>query len=269
MNAQLNLRQWYTPVQPATMVPEVQYKEFFPALQLQPYLYCYWELRTTKPLQASFQYRVVTDGCIDVFFEVNNPQLSFLMGFCKQYATFQLDPSFHYIGIRFLPTVFPQLFKINAAELSNRCTTLKEVLPSFSQFMEEQLTVAKNTRQIIHCFDAYFVKLMANSSFDSDPRLYHAIDLILKKRGALRIESEMNTGISTRQLRRLFNVYIGDTPKTFSKVVRFQNLLKARFLSAGLQENKVFYDLGYYDQAHFIREVKQLYGLTPSLAFGR
>ncbi|MEL6924825.1 MAG: helix-turn-helix domain-containing protein, partial [Bacteroidota bacterium] len=74
---------------------------------------------------------------------------------------------------------------------------------------------------------------------------------------------ELNTGISPRQLRRLFKFYIGDTPKTFCKVVRFQHILKAKHSRQSLRHNKLFYDLGYYDQAHFIKDFKHLYGLTP------
>lgn len=83
------------------------------------------------------------------------------------------------------------------------------------------------------------------------------------------IENDLNTGISSRQLRRLFDFYIGDTAKTFSKVVRFQNILRANPSSQSLRQNKLFFDVGYYDQAHFIKEFKNFYGVTPSKAFGR
>ena len=79
----------------------------------------------------------------------------------------------------------------------------------------------------------------------------------------------MNTGVSQRQLRRLFEFYIGDTAKTFAKVVRFQNILRAKPSSQSLRQNKLFFDVGYYDQAHFIKEFKNFYGVTPSKAFGR
>ena len=75
--------------------------------------------------------------------------------------------------------------------------------------------------------------------------------------------------ISPRQLRRLFEYYIGDSTKTFSKVVRFQNILKAKPSTQSLRENKLFYDTGYFDQAHFIKDFKNFYGVTPGKVFGR
>ena len=117
--------------------------------------------------------------------------------------------------------------------------------------------------------DAYFLEILENSSFDHDARLYGAIEIILQKSGVVDIESDLNTGISSRQLRRLFEFYIGDSAKTFSKIVRFQNILKAKPSSQSLRQNKLFFNVGYYDQAHFIKEFRNFYGVTPGKAFGR
>ena len=97
--------------------------------------------------------------------------------------------------------------------------------------------------------------------------MYQAINLILKNFGVVDVEKDLNTGISSRQLRRLFTFYIGDTAKTFSKVVRFQNILRAKPSLQSLKQNKLFFDTGYYDQAHFIKDFKNFYGVTPNRAF--
>ena len=76
----------------------------------------------------------------------------------------------------------------------------------------------------------------------------------------------MDTGISQRQLRRMFDFYIGDSPKTFAKVVRFQNILMSKPSVQSLKSNKLFYDIGFFDQAHFIKDFKYMYGLTPTIA---
>ena len=121
----------------------------------------------------------------------------------------------------------------------------------------------------VKTFDSYFINLIKNTTFDNDSRLYNAIEKILQEFGVVNIEQDLDTGISQRQLRRLFEFYIGDTAKTFAKVVRFQNILRAKPSSQSLRQNKLFFDVGYYDQAHFIKEFKNFYGITPSKAFGR
>lgn len=265
------IRQLYLPVQPSVKGSDkdVFYSEFLPEARLQNMIYCYWQLRSTQKLSSPFIYRVVADGCIDIFFELHNPGESFVMGFCKKYTSFPLDNVFNYIGVRFLPTMFPQLFKINAAELSNRFEYLKFVVPTVSSFIQNKFHQEQDTEVIRSLLDNYFLEHLAKTALDNDRRLYQAIDIILKNVGVLDIEKDLDTGISARQLRRLFEFYIGDSAKTFSKVVRFQNILRAKPSLQSLRQNRLFFDVGYYDQAHFIKEFKNLYGVTPSKAFGR
>lgn len=271
MTTASNIRQLYKPVQPTVRqtADDVTYCEFLPDKRLQSYIYCYWQLKTTTSLAQPFVYRVVADGCIDIFFELTNAKENFVMGFCKKFTEFPLDNTFHYIGIRFLPTIFPQLFKINAAELSNRFEQLELVVPYVSVFIADNFHSQLTTEQIQSMFDRYFIHLVETTTFDNDSRLYNAVEKILQEYGLVNIEQDLNTGISQRQLRRLFEYYIGDTAKTFAKVVRFQNILRAKPSSQSLKQNKLFFDVGYYDQAHFIKEFKHFYGVTPSKAFGR
>lgn len=271
MHISTPIRQLYKPIQPTVKqsAEDVTYVEILPDPRLQGMIYCYWQLKTTQTLSDPFMYRVVADGCIDIFFELHQPEENFVMGFCKKFTEFPLENSFNYIGVRFLPTMFPQLFKINASELSNRFEKLEAVVPATAQFITDHFHAELTEQEIKTTLDNYFCSLLTQTEFDSDPRLYKAIEIILKEFGMVDIEQDLDTGISHRQLRRLFNYYIGDTTKTFSKVVRFQNILRAKPSTQSLQKNKLFYEAGYYDQAHFIKEFKNFYGVTPSKAFGR
>ncbi|GGN05907.1 transcriptional regulator [Dyadobacter beijingensis] len=266
-----DIRGLYLPVQPTVKqsAGRVTYQEFAPDAALQGIIYCYWQLRTTLPLDEPFIYRVVADGCIDIFFELNNPVENFVMGFCKKYTEFPLENSFNYVGVRFLPTMFPQLFKINAAELSNRFEALDAVVPETAEFIASHFEAGMPAATIKALFDDYFLRHVAGVAFDPDPRLYQALSIILRNYGVVNVEKDLDTGLSPRQLRRLFEFYIGDSAKTFSQVVRFQHILRAKPSQQSLRENKLFYDNGYYDQAHFIKEFKNLYGVTPGKAFGR
>ncbi|MEL6720401.1 MAG: helix-turn-helix domain-containing protein [Bacteroidota bacterium] len=265
----INLRKIYRPIQPTAQFSKeaVSYVEHLPGAPLQDFIYCYWQLKTTQALSTPYNYRVVADGCIDIFLELTQPDLSFVMGFCKKYTEFPLDATFNYVGIRFLPSMFTQIFKIPAHELSNRYEELQLVLPQTANYINHQLHTNLSLTEIAEKLDVHFLKLIAQLDLNIDHRLYEAIDIILRNFGVLNIERDINTGISQRQLRRLFKYYIGDTAKTFSKVVQFQNILNAKPSTQSLSKSKIFYDLGYFDQAHFIKDFKHFYGVTPTKAF--
>ncbi|ASZ14111.1 helix-turn-helix domain-containing protein [Chitinophaga pendula] len=261
-----DIRPLFCPVQPAVreMPAQVRYTEVLPDFHLARYIYCYWQLRTQEPLTQPFSYRVVADGCMDLFYDAGNPEENFIMGFSATYTTFPLQQSFNYIGIRFLPAAIPLLFKIDAAALTDRFELLAHVIPSLAADLGRMGAIAAAVELLKPHFDHHFLRLLSTTDFDIDSRLFDAIERILRSQGTIPVERELNTGISPRQLRRLFNYYIGDTPKTFSKVVRFQHVLNAKPSLESLRKNKLFYDSGYYDQAHFVKDFKVMYGLTPT-----
>lgn len=265
----MSLRNLYRPVQPTVRPSDqhVSYRECPPDLSLQNIIYCYWQLKTNSPLLNPFHYRVVADGCIDIFFDLTNPSESFVMGFCKKYTEFPLKNNFNYTGIRFLPSMFPQLFKVSAFELTDSYEKLELISQSLAHVIKSELSDFAGFEAAVHRLNQYFIHLLQNITFDPDPRFYNALNIIVKNSGTVETESALNTGISARQLRRIFNHYIGTTPKTFSKVVRFQHILQARPSVKGLKQDKLFYDLGFYDQAHFIKDFKSFYGITPAKAF--
>ena len=68
-------------------------------------------------------------------------------------------------------------------------------------------------------------------------------------------------GASQRTLERRFRRAIGVAPKRFARVVRLQAALARRERPVRWSEFAV--DAGYYDQAHLIRETRELFGMAP------
>lgn len=264
-----DVRKFYQPIQPTVQAKNtaILYQEILPIVALQSYIYCFWQLKTNDKLSHHYSYQVVADGCIDIFFDRNHPSDSAIMGFCRRYTEFPIGREFDYIGIRFLPSAFPLLFGIDAKILSNQSHTLKSILPSFSEWIAENLKPAKSFEDISTLLNSRLAEWVETRDSYLDWRFYDALMLIFKNRGFLNTETDLGTNLSSRQLRRLFNFYIGTTPKVFSNVVRFQYILHAAPSKQTLKEDKLYLDVGFFDQAHFIKNFKSFYGITPSKAF--
>ena len=188
--------------------------------------------------------------------------MSSLMGYCNTYVEFPITGAFHYVGVRFLPSAFPLLFGQDAFEISAQEIPLCEVVPVLATFIAQQLEIPLSLATIAQRLDNYFLRHLSQHPLQMmDKRFFSALLQILQSKGSLHI-SELDTGISARQLRRLFDYYIGDSPKTFSNIVRFQHILSAK-----AYHNHSFLDT-YYDQAHFIKSFKTFYGDTPSKVLG-
>lgn len=265
MIARLNIQSIFRPLQLAVAgsTRPVRYQEYRPDPRLQPFVFCYWQLSTSQRLDKPFSYRVVADGCMDIFLDGSDPSKNYIMGFSTKYTEFALTGPFHYIGIRFLPTALPHIYRMDASQLTDRVEPLAQVLPGVAADLTNLLSEQQSFDSIKTALDTYLLKALADSSPKDETPLFNAIDTILKSQGALVHGRELNAGISLRQLRRLFSLFVGDSPKVFSRVVRFQRLLYLQSLAQICDNERFYTSLGYYDQAHYIKELKTFYGQTP------
>lgn len=256
----------FSPQQPSVSNSEqnLHYIEVHPTIELSNHIYCYWQFKTKTPLNEPYFYRIIADGCIDIIISCLHPYESRIMGFSNSYNVFPLGRLFNFVGIRFLPGAFPLIFNFNASEITDKMEILKSVLPRLSEDLGNIVANKYSLQAITGLFDTYFIKLLANLPFREDKRICSAINTILMLKGNLSVENDIDVGLSLRQLRRLFEFYIGDSPKSFSRIVQFQSLIKTIISQEELQLNKCFYDFGYYDQSHFIKNFIAFYGLSPS-----
>jgi AraC-like DNA-binding protein len=93
----------------------------------------------------------------------------------------------------------------------------------------------------------------------------HIVEALLRDRTIVRVEDVTERfGLSMRTLQRLFQRYVGVTPKWVLKRYR---LHEAAARLAEHPEGRwadVAADLGYFDQSHFIRDFTRAVGLTPT-----
>ena len=72
------------------------------------------------------------------------------------------------------------------------------------------------------------------------------------------------SGLPPRRLQRWFSRHVGLSPRTYLRVIRFQDSLRALAGSANLADHAA--EHGYADQAHLAREFRQFAGAPPSAA---
>lgn len=247
----------------------VLYLETPPNIHLTEIIHCYWQLKSTEYLNQPFEYRVVADACIDIFFSPNQPNESHIMGFCNTHTSFNLHPPFHYIGIRFLPGMFPALFKTDAQTLSHRFQNLNPVLQHTASFIANQFSEKQTFHHIVNQLNTHLSQKLHKQGLQLDPRFHKALKHIIQNQEQLPLSQQNQYALSQRQMRRHFEYYIGDTPKAFSQIIRFQNAYKNALEQTHWLKNKTYYDFGYYDQAHFSKAFKQYYGQPPTKALGK
>jgi len=73
-----------------------------------------------------------------------------------------------------------------------------------------------------------------------------------------------HVGLTRRHLERRFQLLVGVSPKRLARIVRFQRALRMlERADAGQRGTRTAMACGYADQAHFVREFRELAGCPP------
>ncbi|MFT4203941.1 MAG: AraC family transcriptional regulator [Chitinophagaceae bacterium] len=97
---------------------------------------------------------------------------------------------------------------------------------------------------------------------ETDERKRRLFELIFTTNGEISVK-ELSEKVfwSTRQMNQYFNQQFGLSLKTYCNILRFQASL------SHIKEGQLFPQLNYYDQSHFIKEIKKLSGASPKELF--
>ena len=182
-------------------------------------------------------------------------------------AHVHLSGQIHVFNILFQPTGLNRLVGINMTSLVNQDPAASDVLGKAAAALGDAVRAAPDfqlpcrRRRTLGRDDAG----QARPGRHDRPRV--APDDRL--RGRARIEDLVaKSGLSTSQFQRRFATQVGMTPKLFARTIRFDRTLVARRNAPSRPWTDIIHELGYFDQAHFIRECHAFAGLPPSSLVG-
>lgn len=92
----------------------------------------------------------------------------------------------------------------------------------------------------------------------------NAVELIENSEGQIEVaELSRQLGVSERTLRNHFYDHIGCSPKEYLRIVKLKRIVYQMKHSKDLL-TRIAYDNDYFDQAHFIKEIKNITGHPPN-----
>jgi AraC-like DNA-binding protein len=155
------------------------------------------------------------------------------------------------------------LFKIPQIEYADRLICLNDFIGASSQKVIAQVHSLQSTLERIQSIEQFltdFFELKARTL----PSLEYAIEKIASTYSNKTLaEICCELPCSLRTLERQFQYYIGTTPKEFARLYRLCEVYKGLMNRTQVSLHDLIHKLGYYDQAHLIRDMKSYAGITP------
>ena len=198
-------------------------------------------------------YEILPDGLFDLIFEIRNEQISriFLTGVWTKQIKISIPKNTRLIGVRFKLIAAEYIFKQSIKTLKNTKTELpKTSLGAQNLPVEDFEKFTSSLSQKIQ----YSLKNIK----EIDSRKFYLFQILYQLRGETTVR-EISELIfwNSRQINRYFNNRFGFSLKTFC------NILKCNSSFFQIANGQLFPEREYYDQAHFIKEIKRYTGATP------
>jgi AraC-like DNA-binding protein len=257
--------------------PHVQYEEHRPLPALAPFIERVWTLAGHASMLRGALQPVLPDGRPELILHLGDrfdripsdgpPERQDDLIFAGQMtAQLVLRPTgaIKVLGIRFEPFGASALFRVPQHELAGLTPDLAAIsAPLARELRRVQETAASLAMASVAAQQALLPFL---SQAKPDPRIRHAVSEITRRRGVVSIDRIATaTGLTRRHLERQFRQQVGVSPKRLARISRFQYALQLLEDSDSAQRGTLTAAAcGYADQAHFIRDFRELAGCPPT-----
>lgn len=167
------------------------------------------------------------------------------------------------------PGAVVDVLGVPAHELAGQAIPLQEFLPDVASKLLEQLTETSVASARLSLVSAELVRQVRDTS-DGQRRARAAVRLLLESGGHRTVADVAEAvELGERRLQQLFHTHVGLTPRAFRRLARLHACVRALRSMDTPRWAAVATDLGFYDQAHLVKEFRALSGLTPAAFFAR
>jgi AraC-like DNA-binding protein len=188
---------------------------------------------------------------------------AFIAGLDDTYSLVDSETSGAAIQVDFTPIGARQLLQLPMHLVSKRTTELTDLFGSEADRLVEQLAEAPDWHGRFLTLDNFLLSRIRRSQ-----RPTREIDWAWRQldlsRGSIRVAKiTEQLGWTRKRLVKAFRDEVGIPPKVLARVLRFRRALVEFNARTIVDFSQLAVECGYSDQAHMIREFKDLSGLTP------
>jgi len=237
---------------------------FYPKERLKDCIEHYWLISWNLPEGIKHKQDVIPHPNTHLTFLKNN---SHIQGICKQKYTHTLEGNGNIVGIKFKPAGFFPFAEKAKLELSNICNKTIDINRIFN--ISDIDKAEQHVLQLDEPIDKinYLDQLLFSQQLKTDENIITLNEIVASIEvdpEIMKVSDICNKFImEPRHLQRLFVKYIGVNAKWVINRFRMHDALTSVEANESIDWAMLAIKLGYYDQAHFIKDFKGLIGKTP------
>ncbi|MCU0320887.1 MAG: helix-turn-helix domain-containing protein [Chitinophagaceae bacterium] len=166
--------------------------------------------------------------------------------------------------IVFYPGALYKLLGIPSTIINNEYLSADEILGNHVHNINEQLFFAKDYMAMVAIANKFITTLIAKQQ-----KATHFIDavcsnMLYNSQPFSLVNAAQQAFLSTKQFERKFKERTGLNPKTFERVIKFDNAFRLKNAHPNFDWLKIAIECDYYDYQHLTKAYKDFTGLSPT-----
>ncbi|MHA7967586.1 AraC family transcriptional regulator [Paenibacillus sp. CAU 1782] len=240
-------------------------ERFEPGPLLAPFVEHYWAISYELPEGLIHTQKVLSYPNLHLAFEQDTEgRRALLYGVPALPFERTLRGKGRVLGIKFRAGGFHPFWQRDISDLTGTIMDIREALGPEAASWSDAILDARDEEAMAVQAEALLLSRLP----ERDPQAEmseNIIQTIKNDRDILKVEQlGMMIGLSVRQLQRLFRKYVGVSPKWAINRFRLQEAAERLERDEAVQLAELAVQLGYFDQAHLIKDFKSMLGQSPA-----
>ena len=167
-------------------------------------------------------------------------------------------------GVKFRPGAFRPFLGRSIASLRDRSVPIDEVFGAKGAALARKVPDLGGDAEKAAAIERFLTERLPPSDPNVE-RVGNIVDEIAENREIISVDQVVeHWHLGKRALQQLFSSYVGVGPKWVINRYRLHEALERLHKGAKISFAELAMELGYFDQAHFIRDFRKLVGCSPA-----
>jgi AraC-like DNA-binding protein len=242
--------------------PRYCHVRYHPSADLEPYVEHYWSVAWDLRGMAHERAETLPHPSVHLIFESN--ARGRVTGVARGKFSRILEGKGSVFATKFTPGGFHAFTGVPVSKLTGTTVRIPDVFGPDGDTLEQAVLNARTDASRIRIVEK-FLRTRGPKSDPTAARITSIVYAIARDRQILKVDDLVNRyRTNARTLQRLFAKYVGVSPKWVIQRYRLHEAAEQLALGTAVDQSALALELGYSDQAHFVRDFRALVGTSPA-----
>jgi len=239
-----------------------RHERYHPSPDLEPWVEHYWSVEWDLRGQAPERVETLPHPSVHLIFEADGK--SRIRGPDRARFSRLLEGKGGVFAAKFKPSGFHAFVGVPVSRFSNRTIPFREVFGAVGDELDRAV-LAKGTDLARIVVLEEFLRSRRPERDEIADRVSEMVYRVVREAEIHKVQHlAARFGLNTRTLQRLFAKYVGVSPKWVIQRYRLHEALERLTAGMPVDQSELALNLGYSDQAHFVRDFKSIVGVSPA-----